>query len=580
MSIVDKKITDYNGKDVASAGDVLTGTAAENKAIFDALTKEVVVPAFNGLIDELTTIESDAYTHENKSVLDQITPSVKSGYDNAVNEAHNHANKSILDSITSEQINGYDIAYQNSHTHNNKTVLDGITANVKAGYDSAVESKHVHDNKAVLDGITTDVRAGYDNAVISMHTHNNKTVLDSITAGDIANYNNAFAESHTHANKSMLDSLDTVLNEYATIEYVDDAISAGGGQIVVDGSLSDTSVNPVQNKVITSALAGKASVAAEHTHTNKSILDSITESVKNGYDLASEEAHTHANKIVIDSITADVKTGYDSAVSNAHTHDNKSVLDGIDSIKIAGWNLGAQNNHTHANKAILDSITKIPKRTATLVIGNTAAGHTSADCDYLCTGTADHVMFNTAIAALPSSGGEIKVLEGTYQFTQGAANAVWIHCTKTNVKISGAGRSTIIRMVDSNSGVVSSGIRLSAVGCEVSNLAIDARGWVSTPGGGNPAVWLNANECRAENLYIQGYWNKMCIYASATARSVITGNVIMGGDNSSSGTGEINLASSASRSIATNNIITKGSDSSATTIINNGTGNTVVNNVV
>lgn len=36
-----------------------------------------------------------------------------------------------------------------------------------------------------------------------------------------------------------------------------EAIEAGGGQVVVDGELSTTSVNPVQNKVITIALQGK-----------------------------------------------------------------------------------------------------------------------------------------------------------------------------------------------------------------------------------------------------------------------------------------------------------------------------------
>lgn len=38
-----------------------------------------------------------------------------------------------------------------------------------------------------------------------------------------------------------------------------------GGSIVVDSELSDTSTNPVQNKVITATLNDKA--ASEHTHT-------------------------------------------------------------------------------------------------------------------------------------------------------------------------------------------------------------------------------------------------------------------------------------------------------------------------
>ena len=37
--------------------------------------------------------------------------------------------------------------------------------------------------------------------------------------------------------------------------------SGGGGTIDVDSALSDTSTNPVQNKIVTAALAGKASTA-------------------------------------------------------------------------------------------------------------------------------------------------------------------------------------------------------------------------------------------------------------------------------------------------------------------------------
>ena len=55
--ITDKKITaaDYADKDVVSAPDRLTGTAQENKYVFDRAVKEVVQPKYNALIDELDT---------------------------------------------------------------------------------------------------------------------------------------------------------------------------------------------------------------------------------------------------------------------------------------------------------------------------------------------------------------------------------------------------------------------------------------------------------------------------------------------------------------------------------------------
>ena len=56
MSFIEKKITDAQ---IASTGvqrqpNKLTGTAAQNKQVFDALVTQVVKTALNGLIDELT----------------------------------------------------------------------------------------------------------------------------------------------------------------------------------------------------------------------------------------------------------------------------------------------------------------------------------------------------------------------------------------------------------------------------------------------------------------------------------------------------------------------------------------------
>lgn len=55
MPLTDYKVTSYGGKDMASVPDVLTGTAAQNKALFDNLSKGVIVPNYNNLIDALVS---------------------------------------------------------------------------------------------------------------------------------------------------------------------------------------------------------------------------------------------------------------------------------------------------------------------------------------------------------------------------------------------------------------------------------------------------------------------------------------------------------------------------------------------
>ena len=50
------------------------------------------------------------------------------------------------------------------------------------------------------------------------------------------------------------------------------------------------------------------------------------------------ELHTHTNKTLLDTLTAGDVSDWNSAVTNSHTHTNKTVLDGISSSDITNWN--------------------------------------------------------------------------------------------------------------------------------------------------------------------------------------------------------------------------------------------------
>lgn len=85
-----------------------------------------------------------------------------------------------------------------------------------------------------------------------------------------------------------------------------------------------------------------------------------------------------------------------------------------------------------AEKSIWSSM---GRRSATKVIGNSNRGHLAAEVDYLCTGSPAELSSNltAAIKSLPSSGGEILILEGEYNL----ANTVVVN--KYNVIIRGCG---------------------------------------------------------------------------------------------------------------------------------------------
>lgn len=105
-------------------------------------------------------------------------------------------------------------------------------------------------------------------------------------------------------------------------------------------------------------------------------------------------------------------------------------------------------------------------RPARFVIGTSTAGWTESDCDYLCDGTADDVEIKAAISALPSGGGEVLLLDGTYNISSSIA------ISKANVVLRGSGPSTVLkRMFDSTS--ANGVIACSGANCRISSMYID-----------------------------------------------------------------------------------------------------------
>lgn len=124
-------------------------------------------------------------------------------------------------------------------------------------------------------------------------------------------------------------------------------------------------------------------------------------------------------------------------------------------------------------------------RATRLVIGTTRAGWTEDDCDYLCDGTNDHVKINEAIQALPETGGEIHILDGTYDIVSS------ILVEKECVTISGNGAATILLRKWNGSDSTDGVIKVSASHCTLSHFTID---------GNRPDM----NQSRGGCIYISG----------------------------------------------------------------------------
>lgn len=203
-----------------------------------------------------------------------------------------------------------------THTGNNTI---HITPSERTSWNDASTKKHTHGNKAIIDRITQALIDNWNAA----YTHITDTVKH-ITETERINWNaakthadSAHAPSNAQANVieavkvngatltpsskavnvTVPDKVSQLINDsgYITSTDIDtsqnhthsnkgildkitqtmldklDGIASGATKVIVDSALSSLSTNPVQNKVINEALDGKAN--SSHTHTKSHIID-------------------------------------------------------------------------------------------------------------------------------------------------------------------------------------------------------------------------------------------------------------------------------------------------------------------
>lgn len=85
-----------------------------------------------------------------------------------------------------------------------------------------------------------------------------------------------------------------------------------------------------------------------------------------------------------------------------------------------------------------------PRSSTVVVAASDSSSNGKAQADYVCDGTSDDVELRTAINALPSTGGDIRLLDGTFNLSAILSRAI------DNVTISGVGRSTYLKYNNSS----------------------------------------------------------------------------------------------------------------------------------
>lgn len=225
-----------------------------------------------------------------------------------------------------------------SHTHSNyvnPTIVDNLTTNDSTKVLSAKQGKVLQDNKLEKTHASYKGKNVVTNASTGAIEFEDKPTIPSKTS-DLTN-DSGFLTSHQDiSGKANSADLATV----ATSGSYND-LSNKPTIPSVDSSLSSTSTNPVQNKVINTALSGKAS--STHSHTKSEITDFPS--------TMTPSSHTHGN------LSNDGKIG--SASGKIITTGTNGVLQASNSITkslISDFpTTMTPSNHTHGTGDVSDS---------------------------------------------------------------------------------------------------------------------------------------------------------------------------------------------------------------------------------
>ena len=208
-------------------------------------------------------------------------------------------------------------------------LIDELEAATAAASLGAVKSGQATNVQSYLDSIKTEV-----------------SQIEEKIPEDAEDIQDAVNKRHTHANKSVIDKFSEVGGDPY---YNGNPIA---GNVTVDSSLSTTSENPVQNKVITNALNNiggtpeqiATAVSQTHTHSNKALLDTYTQTESDLADAVAKK-HTHSNKSTLDKLSEDPNTG--NPTFNGNTIPTSGQTGGLqkfiesDIATHTGWSAGS-----------------------------------------------------------------------------------------------------------------------------------------------------------------------------------------------------------------------------------------------
>lgn len=185
---------------------------------------------------------------------------------------------------------------------------------------SRAASNHSH-GSLVNDGALNSDITSVNKVAVTDATNKLKTIsklpLDKVTHQDISGKANV---NHSHASASS--SANGFLSKEDKSKL--DGIATEANKTVVDSSLSSSSTNPVQNKVVNSALNGKSNTGHEHTSDEIHYAYDQNVSVTTILENKAAKNHTHDDRYYTET---EMNTKLNGKANSSHTHTASQISD-------------------------------------------------------------------------------------------------------------------------------------------------------------------------------------------------------------------------------------------------------------
>ena len=410
--VTDQQLTDIGHANRTLLDSLTSGGAGDQFLANDGTYKTissgpVSVTSVNG---ETGTVVIDAGDIGETATRLWLTPTERTNITNNATNSHTHSNKTLLDSLTSSGLQtqflagdgtyrtpGYPVTSVNGAT--GVIVLDAgdigeitgrrwLTDIERTNITNNTTERHSHSNKTLLDNLTdggagdlflsndgTYKTAGAATAPVA--TVNGQTGTVILTADHINESTTRLwltptertaittntTDRHTHANSTLLDSLTSSGSQlqflagdgtYRTPQYPVTTVNGSTGTVILNAG----DINEVTNRnwlTDTERSAINQNTTDRHTHSNKTLLDTLTSGGAGDQFLANDGTYKTVGQASAPVDSVNGATG--AVVLDAGDINEVTNRNWLTDTERSAINQNTSDRHSHSNKTLLDLLT-------------------------------------------------------------------------------------------------------------------------------------------------------------------------------------------------------------------------------